>query len=318
MLAFLFIWIKSEIIAKIFMTLKFENLVVVPYTCGWERKIMMIIFYKSVMWLMQVLAKLLNMFIKLPSGVKLLKNVKYGELYKQKFDIYYNHRKKVKSIMFFVHGGGFISGDKLFYKGFCGKLSSMGYMVININYALAPKRGLRNMVNDVVCAVEKSIDTIKAKNFCKKLIFSGDSAGTMIIFKAYEKLKSSGKLLVYKIGLIGVYGVYNLEWFNESLFPYKDLFIKSIDTDIKFDNCLALTKKSDGEPILLVSGEVDKLHKNQTVPIINEYTKLGYNVNSFILDKSFSFGFHGFLAYRNNKATKLMPEIVDKFIETSV
>ena len=279
---------------------------------------MMIIFYKSVMWLMQVLAKLLNMFIKLPSGVKLLKNVKYGELYKQKFDIYYNSKKDVRAIVFFTHGGGFISGDKLFYKGFCGKLSSVGYMVININYVLAPKASLDNMVTNVASAIEKSLDIIKPKKFCKKLIFSGDSAGTMIIFKAYEKLKSSGKLLFYKIGLIGVYGVYNLEWFNESLFPYKDLFIKSIDTDIKFDNCLALTKKSDGEPILLVSGEVDKLHKNQTVPIINEYTKLGYNVNSFILDKSFSFGFHGFLAYRNNKATKLMPEIVDKFIETSV
>lgn len=48
-----------------------------------------------------------------------------------------------------VHGGGWITGDKWTLGGLCDDLAASGFVVLNINYRLAPKHKFPDQVDDV-------------------------------------------------------------------------------------------------------------------------------------------------------------------------
>lgn len=84
-------------------------------------------------------------------GVVYVNDVCYGEKYPNSFlDIWYpNEDKSIKRhTVFYIHGGGFIFGDKVsgdpLAQGggrdvnFCAEIAKRGYHVVSANYALAP------------------------------------------------------------------------------------------------------------------------------------------------------------------------------------
>lgn len=58
----------------------------------------------------------------------LFKNEHKGKYVKDKFPILFN-----------IHGGGWIAGDKAYRRGFCMQFAEAGFIVVNINYGLSPK-----------------------------------------------------------------------------------------------------------------------------------------------------------------------------------
>lgn len=85
------------------------------------------------------------------------------------------------SVIFWVHGGGFVGGDKSDITGYAVELAARGYTVININYALAPKRKYPTPVLQLGEAYEYIKANAKKYNVkLDDLYFAGDSAGAQI------------------------------------------------------------------------------------------------------------------------------------------
>ena len=84
--------------------------------------------------------------------------------------------------IFWVHGGGWISGDKKYAAPYFQILANKGYTVVSINYSLAPGKTYPTPVEQTSEALEYvqkhagefHIDT-------NQFIFAGDSAGSQII-----------------------------------------------------------------------------------------------------------------------------------------
>lgn len=107
--------------------------------------------------------------------------------YKSKFpdgtlDIVYpkNHTEKTP-VIFWVHGGGFVGGDKSDITGYAVELAARGYTVVNINYALAPKREYPTPVLQLGEAYEYIKENVKKYDLkLDRVYFAGDSAGAQI------------------------------------------------------------------------------------------------------------------------------------------
>lgn len=81
-------------------------------------------------------------------------------------------------VFFYIHGGGFVAGDKHYRRGLAKWAANRGFFVVNVNYALGPKDyyplGIQNLVsalNWVGANAEKY--NLDLDNMC----VSGDSAG---------------------------------------------------------------------------------------------------------------------------------------------
>ncbi|MCG4767417.1 alpha/beta hydrolase, partial [Fusicatenibacter saccharivorans] len=77
------------------------------------------------------------------NNVKVFNNITYSKAFpKSQLDIITPAEldKDVKlSVIFWMHGGGFIAGDKQYKNPLLAKIAEQGYIVVNINYALAPQ-----------------------------------------------------------------------------------------------------------------------------------------------------------------------------------
>lgn len=97
-------------------------------------------------------------------------------------DIVYpkNHMEKTP-VIFWVHGGGFVGGDKSDITGYAVELAVRGYTVVNLNYALAPKRKYPTPVLQLGEAYEYIKENAKKYNLeLDQVYFAGDSAGAQI------------------------------------------------------------------------------------------------------------------------------------------
>jgi len=84
-------------------------------------------------------------------------------------------------VIFWVHGGAFLGGDKADVTEYAVQIASKGYIVVNINYELAPSSTYPNpliQVREAYQFIEKS-----AKDYnidINRIYFAGDSAGAQI------------------------------------------------------------------------------------------------------------------------------------------
>jgi acetyl esterase/lipase len=70
----------------------------------------------------------------------------------QKMDVYYPASGGPWPAFLYVHGGSWIEGDKAEGEGWRG-LNERGYLVVSINYRMAPINKFPLMINDLKCAV---------------------------------------------------------------------------------------------------------------------------------------------------------------------
>lgn len=74
-----------------------------------------------------------------PATVTVAKDVAYGDDPLQKIDIYSPPKARGLPIVVFVHGGGFVGGDKNDYNNVPTYFSQHGMVAVNADYRLAPK-----------------------------------------------------------------------------------------------------------------------------------------------------------------------------------
>ncbi len=109
----------------------------------------------------------------------------YESKYKENtYDIYYpKNSKGPVPVLFWVHGGGFVGGDKSGVKEFATKLvSDANIAVVAMNYELAPDSEYPNQVLQVNELIKDLLAEEKDDKLLdmEQLFFGGDSAGSQI------------------------------------------------------------------------------------------------------------------------------------------
>lgn len=81
-------------------------------------------------------------------------DVRYGEDPKHRLDIIVPWGGGPLPLLVYVHGGGWVAGDKRNFLGFTSALATAGAVVFSINYRWVPEVGFAEQVRDVVQALE--------------------------------------------------------------------------------------------------------------------------------------------------------------------
>ena len=71
----------------------------------------------------------------------------------QKMDLHFPGSGGPWPAVVYVHGGGWMHGDKMEAGMFAGGLNSIGFLVVSLNYRLHPPATFPAMIDDVKCAI---------------------------------------------------------------------------------------------------------------------------------------------------------------------
>jgi acetyl esterase/lipase len=117
-------------------------------------------------------------------GVTVTRDLQYGDDERHRLDVFSAAGSSdLKSVLLFVHGGGFIGGDKHaegspFYSNIGAWAANNGFAGVNMTYRLAPDHSWPSGIEDIRGAVEFIKD--KGKDYgldADKIFLMGQSAG---------------------------------------------------------------------------------------------------------------------------------------------
>ncbi len=122
-----------------------------------------------------------------PPGISSVKNLHYKENNKDAYlDVYYpnsikNTNKKLPTVVW-VHGGGWISGNKENVANYLKILASKGYTTVGVNYTIAPEAHYPTPVVQASEALRYLNKNAKQLHIDKnQFVLAGDSAGSQIV-----------------------------------------------------------------------------------------------------------------------------------------
>ena len=94
--------------------------------------------------------------VTLPPGARVVRNVAYGSVPRQRLDVYVPAHASRAPILFMVHGGGWAFGDKASAGVVRNKVRHWlprGYIVVSANYRMVPEVNVREEAEDVARAL---------------------------------------------------------------------------------------------------------------------------------------------------------------------
>lgn len=239
---------------------------------------------------------------------KIERDIIYGKAdgVELKLDIYFPKETKGKlPVTVYVHGGGWQNGDKSFGAGAIaiGDLVKRGYLVVSINYRLAPAHKFPAQIEDVKCAIRFLRAHARDYNLDPKRVgVWGSSAGGHLV----ALLGTSDK----KAGLEGKGG-----WADESsrvqavvdMFGPADLTVEfaggnqrvgqtvfgattSKDEIMKRASPVTYISKDD-PPFLILHGENDRLVPLSQSEVLHERLKAAGVSSKLVVVKNAGHGF---------------------------
>ncbi len=150
-------------------------------------------------------------------------------------------------LVVYVHGGYYIGGDKEAAEPYCRMLAEQGFVVANINYALAPEAKyptqLRQL-NEAIVFLRKNAELYHIDK--NQIFIAGDSAGGHLAAQAGTFY--TNKTLAQKInitpaldadslkGVILLCGFYNTDTVRETRFPFVNTALWAFTDVRKYEN----------------------------------------------------------------------------------
>lgn len=136
-------------------------------------------------------------YAEIQAKVDVTYDLEYPSDYKKnQYDLYLPRKKdeKVKPLIFWVHGGAFVAGDKDETEIYCTLLAAQGYPVISMNYQLAPEAKYPVPIHQVAEMYEYLVKTYDGNEAIDvhQLFFAGDSAGAQIVSQFLNVQTNSG------------------------------------------------------------------------------------------------------------------------------
>lgn len=191
-------------------------------------------------------------------GFTVQRDIAYGELARQRLDIYQPTQRRAgkNPVVVFFYGGGWEGGDKKDYKFVGEALSSHGLTVVIADYRVYPEVVFPDFIEDAAAAVawtKANIDSFGADP--DQLFIAGHSAGahiaSMLVLND-EYLKKYALTPDDVIGMIGLAGPYDF-------LPLKSDTLKTIfgPEDLRWQSQPINFVQGDNPPMLLMVGERD-------------------------------------------------------------
>jgi alpha-L-fucosidase 2 len=113
-----------------------------------------------------------------------------------KLDAYLQKGPGPHPAIVYVHGGGFVSGDKTgMSKHYCDPLVAVGFSVVSLDYRLAPKYPFPAAPNDVqdgIAYIKKNAKSLRIDP--DKLVLMGESAGGLLSAYAGANYRPGNKV----------------------------------------------------------------------------------------------------------------------------
>ena len=193
-------------------------------------------------------------------GSSLEAGIAYGELPRQKFDIYRPDTNiKRPALIVFFYGGSWVSGTRQEYEFVARKLAAQGHFVVVPDYRLYPEVVFPGFINDAAMATSyifENIGSITGQSSLPIFVM-GHSAGAQIAAtlavdqRALQQASSQEHKLAGFIGLSGPYDFLPLTSDQlRRIFP---------DQKSRYDSQAVNFVDSDDPPALLIHGELDQI-----------------------------------------------------------
>lgn len=251
-----------------------------------------------------------------------------------------------ENVIFWIHGGSYIGGDKTDVEHFLVMLANEGYSIVNINYAVAPKHHYPVPLKQL----EEAYSYIK-NNAAKydldldKVYFGGDSAGAQIaaqflnfqtnpeyalsVNEALDGIRLEKVIEARDItGAILLCGPYNLEELinpegNTMLLPFKKIGWAYFGSrDVKNPNIVlsSITDKiSENFPASFITDGNTFSFEGQAKDLEKALTEKGVYVKSLYFGKEEAVLKHEYQFYLNDKyALQALGEVIDFLNASSV
>jgi acetyl esterase/lipase len=237
----------------------------------------------------------------------------YGKHRQQRLDVVLPNGPPPYPTLLYIHGGGWIAGDKKSYERICRLFASEGHLVLNMNYRLAPRHHFPAPAQDVALAVQWAhAHGERWGADLSTLFLAGDSAGAHLA-SLYALALGRPELL----GAIGVegdgsaqavqglvlfYGVYDLTRFAADAPPYVRAIVNAFlgpggePPSRRAELASPLRHVGPGMPPCFVcAGERDALFE-QSAALVERLTECGVPHRSLLLRQDeYPGAGHGFL-----------------------
>ncbi|WP_238943201.1 alpha/beta hydrolase [Planococcus beijingensis] len=208
--------------------------------------------------------------------VKIIKNLSYSDSANSFLDIYRPKNATVSMpVILWIHGGGYVGGSKDSRQDYALALADAGYVVANIDYALAPEAlypGPVLQANQALAYLQ--LHAAEYGGDMERVFVGGDSAGaqiasqvaalvsnvelaeTMAIQPAIANSQLQGALLLC--------GLYNLDTVRATAFPNIDYFLSAYTGAEPFESFPKIDELSTVQhvspeypPVFITVGDAD-------------------------------------------------------------
>ena len=233
-------------------------------------------------------------------GIVEKKNVFYKESknVQQAFDAYLHQDETIRPALFYVHGGGFVAGDKKHRRRMCREIASLGFNVFCVNHSLAPKctyPGALFDLDDALLYITSRADEYRIDT--ERLVVGGDSSGgfwsaLFTVALSNEEVKKAYGLkseVKFKYAFFNC-GLYDLNTalgqktlFNISTGLFYDIFGKEYSEEVEVDKYVSsvdfVTK--DFPKTFVIYAEKDYFCACQAEKLIEKLNSLGLEYDEF-------------------------------------
>ncbi|SDC30134.1 Acetyl esterase/lipase [Terribacillus halophilus] len=240
-----------------------------------------------------------------PDNVVAVKDIVYPtENYDGRLDFYYPEDDQgTLPIVIYIHGGGWIGGDKDAQNPFTMWIASKGYLVVNVNYGLAPEYTFPAQLYQLNDAIGFALrEAPRYHGDTEQVFVGGGSAGAnlagmvaaMATNPTTESVVGENSALQSDQlkGVLLYNGVLNLEQAQQTGFNNMTTFLWSYTGNKNFNSDPRLRDMSpvfqitpDYPPAFISSGESDKLHP-QSVEMADALDSIGVEVERMFFDTS--------------------------------
>lgn len=264
------------------------------------------------------------------------KDVPYFDNDDCRLDTYYLKKPEGKyPVMFYIHGGGFVAGDKHHRRAVSEWYAMQGFFVVNVNYGICPAQKFPAPLQHLVYALNWVGENADKYNLdLDKIVVAGDSAGayysTALISVAESKELQDKIGVTTDLHFAGAYlncGIYDIISALNAKLPlnmgavilkdFASIDKKDIDTYKYLDLCVTVNLVNEKFPQTFVTyAEKDVFCKGQSEKFISVLKEKGieveeYHSTKFTSNHCFSLNWKGKDAVTNNA-------LVEKFLEKIV
>ncbi|TWT24934.1 alpha/beta hydrolase [Planomicrobium sp. CPCC 101110] len=236
--------------------------------------------------------------------VRVLKDLVYDGTKNSFLDIYYPaHVTEPLPVVLWIHGGGYVGGSKDSRQDYGMALANAGYVVANIDYALAPGQLYPGPVLQANAALQ--FMALHAGEFggdMSRLFIGGDSAGAQIasqLAAVISNQKLAGAMGIRPAvqaeqlrGALLMCGLYNMETVRATGFPNIDLFLNTYTGSDQFESFSRIAELStvdqitpDYPPVFIAVGDGDPF-ASQSAEMVQALESQNVAVDSVFFEDS--------------------------------